>query len=81
MNNQADIFSNFDSFVEEVSKALVKAGELAREEAIRTNTGIVVSENGKTITISAAELIAQKFSKSSNPEESSDKVQHTHFNL
>lgn len=54
---------NFDDFVDEVSAALVKAAELAREEAIRTNTGIVVSENGEVITISAEELKAQKKNK------------------
>lgn len=55
--------NTLDDFEAEVSKALIKAAELAREEAIRTNTGIVVSENGEVITISAEELKAQKKNK------------------
>lgn len=57
MNNQTKKYSDF---VAQVSAALIKAGELAREEAIKTNTGIVVSQNGKVVTISAAELIAER---------------------
>lgn len=57
------IFTNFE---EQVSHALAKAGELAREEAIKTNTGIVVSRDGKVVTISAAELIAEKAAKEKN---------------
>lgn len=40
--------------------ALQQAAQLAREEAIKTNTGIVVSRNGKVVTISAAELKAEQ---------------------
>jgi hypothetical protein len=36
--------------------ALRRAGKLAREMAIRMNTGIVVVRDGKRVLISAAEL-------------------------
>lgn len=57
MSNQSE---KTNDFVEQVTAALIKAGELARDEAIKTNTGIVVSQNGKVVTISAAELIAER---------------------
>jgi len=50
------IFKDFDDFERKVSEALVRAAELAKEKAIQTNTGIVVSEGGKAITITAEEL-------------------------
>jgi acyl-homoserine lactone acylase PvdQ len=53
MSSQADL--NLD-FEREVSAALLRAAELAREEAIKTNTGIVVSQDGKVITITAEQL-------------------------
>lgn len=53
MSSQADL--NLD-FEREVSAALLRAAELAREEAIKTNTGIVVSQDGKVITIAAEQL-------------------------
>ncbi len=53
MSSQADL--NLD-FEREVSAALLRAAELAREEAIKTNTGIVISQNGKIITLTAEQL-------------------------
>lgn len=64
MSNQSEKTSDF---VEQVTAALIKAGELARDEAIKTNTGIVVSENGKVVTISAAELVAERERNARNP--------------
>lgn len=46
----------FDNFEKEVSKALLSSAELARQDAIRTNTGIVVSINNKIVTIPAEQL-------------------------
>lgn len=43
-------------FEREVSAALLGAAELARDDAIKTNTGIVVSRNGEVITITAEQL-------------------------
>ena len=43
-------------FEREVSAALLRAAELARDDAIKTNTGIVISQNGKIITITAEQL-------------------------
>ncbi len=43
-------------FEREVSVALLRAAELARDDAIKTNTGIVISQNGKIITITAEQL-------------------------
>lgn len=57
MNKPKELFDDFETAV---SAALDKAAELARDEAIKTNTGIVVSQNGKVVTISAAELIAER---------------------
>ena len=53
MSSQVDL--NLD-FEREVSAALLRAAKLAREEAIKTNTGIVVSQDGKVITITAEQL-------------------------
>ena len=53
MSSQADL--NLD-FEREVSAALLRAAELARDDAIKTNTGIVISQNGKIITITAEQL-------------------------
>ena len=53
MSSQVDL--NLD-FEREVSAALLRAAELAREEAIKTNTGIVISQNGKIITLTAEQL-------------------------
>lgn len=54
---------SFDNLSEKIHQALILAGELAREEAIKTNTGIVVSHNGEVVTISAEELKAEKAAK------------------
>ncbi len=43
-------------FEREVSVALLRAAELARDDAIKTDTGIVISQNGKIITITAEQL-------------------------
>ena len=53
MSSQADL--NLD-FEREVSAALLRAAELARDDAIKTNTGIVISQNGKIITLTAEQL-------------------------
>lgn len=49
-------FSTLAQFESEVSAALLRAAQLAREDAIKTNTGIVVSKNGQIIEITADEL-------------------------
>lgn len=54
------MFKDFNDFEQKVSEALVRAAELAKEKAIQTNTGIVVSEDGKAITITAEELRHQR---------------------
>ena len=43
-------------FEREVSAALLRAADLARDDAIKTNTGIVISQDGKVITITAEQL-------------------------
>lgn len=57
MSKQVDF--NLD-FERKVSAALLRAAELARDDAIKTNTGIVVSQNGKIITITAEQLYEKK---------------------
>ncbi|MEZ2720706.1 hypothetical protein ACBP46_04660 [Paenalcaligenes hominis] len=52
-------FNNFAQFKAAVSDALIRAAQLAREDAIKTNTGIVIKKNGKIVEISAAELKQQ----------------------
>lgn len=52
-------FNNFAQFEAAVSDALIRAAQLAREDAIKTNTGIVIKKNGKIVEISAAELKQQ----------------------
>lgn len=64
MNKSKEIFEDFEAAV---SAALDKAAELARDEAIKTNTGIVVSQNGKIVTITAEELKAERDSDAGNP--------------
>ena len=53
MSSQADL--NLD-FEREVSAALLRAAELARDDAIKTNTGIVISRDGEIITLTAEQL-------------------------
>lgn len=53
------LFNNLALFKAEVSAALIRASQLAREEAIKTNTGIIIRKDGKTVEISAAELKQQ----------------------
>ena len=43
-------------FEREVSAALLRAADLARDDGIKTNTGIVISQNGKIITLTAEQL-------------------------
>lgn len=64
MSNQAKKTSGF---VDQVTAALIEAAELARDEAIKTNTGIVISQNGKIVTISAEELKAERDSNAGSP--------------
>lgn len=40
--------------------ALQRAAEAAREVAVQTNTGIVLTENGKLLKVSAQELREQR---------------------
>lgn len=54
-----------DAFFEETYKALQLAREIAKDDAIRTGTGIVISQNGKVVTISAEELKRQRENKNS----------------
>lgn len=60
------IFKNFDDFERQVSDALIRSAELVKDEAIRTNTGIVVSKNGKPVVITADELRAERKVRKSN---------------
>jgi len=48
-----DISKAKDPFLRNSFKALKQAAQLAREEAIRTNTGIVVLSEGRVIKIPA----------------------------
>ena len=48
--------SSLALFEAEVSAALLRSAQLAREDAIKTNTGIIVERNGKIVRVSAAEL-------------------------
>ena len=45
-----------DSFIFQTFDTFKRAANLAREDAIKTNTGIVIKKNGKIVEISAAEL-------------------------
>lgn len=49
-------FSHLALFEAEVSAALLRPAQLARQDAIKTNTGIIVERNGKVVRVSAAEL-------------------------
>ncbi|MEZ2623716.1 hypothetical protein ACBP82_04940 [Paenalcaligenes hominis] len=49
-------FSHLALFEAEVSAALLRSAQLARQDAIKTNTGIIVERNGKVVRVSAAEL-------------------------
>lgn len=52
-------FNNLALFEAEVSAALIRSAQLAREDAIRTNTGIIIKKDGKIVEISATELKQQ----------------------
>lgn len=47
--------------------AMHRAAEMAREIAIQTNTGIVVTRNGEIVHVSANELRAEKAAKANDP--------------
>lgn len=55
-----------DPFILEAFDALKRAAQLAREDAIRTNTGIIVSRNGKIVEITAAELKKEALTSKEN---------------
>jgi len=59
----SDISKAKDPFLRNSFEALKKAAQLAREDAIRTNTGIVVLREGKIVTISAEQLRKEKNKK------------------
>ena len=59
-------FSSLALFEAEVSAALLRAAQLAREDAIKTNTGIIVSRNGKIVEITAAELKQEALTSKEN---------------
>lgn len=44
-----------------------RAAEMAREIAIQTNTGIVVTRNGEIVRVSTNELRAEKAAKANAP--------------
>lgn len=54
------------SFEQQVSEALTRSAQLAREEAIKHGTSIVVEVDGKIVEISAAELKKQAEQKKKN---------------
>lgn len=58
--NTKNIFEAKDPFLKESFLALQEAAKLAREVAIRTNTGIVILQDGEVVTVSAEELRAQE---------------------
>lgn len=47
--------------------AMQRAAEMARDIAIQTNTGIVVTRNGKMVHVSADELRAENAAKENDP--------------
>lgn len=51
--------SSLALFEAEVSAALLRSAQLAREDAIKTNTGIIVERNGRIVRVSAAELMQE----------------------
>lgn len=68
-------FNNLAQFEAAVSDALIRAAQLAREDAIKTNTGIVIKKNGKILEISAAELKQQALAVESGHLASQDNSQ------
>lgn len=60
------LFKDFDDFERQVSAALERSAELAKDIAIKTNTGIVVSRDGKVVTITADELRAEREREANN---------------
>ncbi|WP_185265841.1 hypothetical protein [Halopseudomonas xiamenensis] len=50
---------NATTFEQEISAALLRSAQLAREEAIKHGTGIVVQIDGKVVEIPAEELKKQ----------------------
>ena len=51
--------NNFGSLEQEITAALHRSAQLAREEAIKYGTGIVVQIDGKVVEISTEELKKQ----------------------
>lgn len=58
--NTSDISKAKNPDLRAALAALQRAAEAAREVAVQTNTGIVLTENGKLLKVSAQELQAQR---------------------
>ena len=58
--NASDISKAKNPDLRAALAALQRAAEAAREVAVQTNTGIVLTENGKLLKVSAQELQAQR---------------------
>lgn len=57
---------DYNELERQISEALVRSAELAKDIAIKTNTGIVVSRDGKVVTITADELRAEREREANN---------------
>lgn len=60
------LFEDYNELERQISEALVRSAELAKDIAIKTNTGIVVSKDGKVVTITADELRAERKRQADN---------------
>lgn len=65
--NTKDIRTSTDPDLAGSYAAMERAALAAQELAIKTNTGIVVSVDGKKVHISAAELIQMRTQQSNSP--------------
>lgn len=60
MTESVDISQITDPLIRNSLAAMHRAAEMAREIAIQTNTGIVVTRNGEIVHVDADELRAEK---------------------
>lgn len=67
MTKAVDVSQITDPLIRDSLAAMHRAAEMARDIAIQTNTGIVVTRNGKMVHVSADELRAENAAKDNDP--------------
>ncbi|CAM5184744.1 hypothetical protein OURE66S_02821 [Oligella ureolytica] len=60
---------SLEEFAQQMTEALTRSAQLAREDAIKHGTSLVFWKDGKIVNVTAEELKAQAAEKAKNQEE------------